>query len=121
MTCLKEVLALSNRDTAMLSRAIGIAMVSDMKHKHGAVIYKNGRVLSWAPNVFRNDPSVIFDDDCQSEHAERKAIKGYRGDLRGATIAVARVNNHGKPMLSRPCDRCYRAIREAGIKRIIYT
>lgn len=41
-------------------------------------------------------------------------------DARGATVYVARLGGHGQA-LSRPCEACEASLREAGVKRIVYT
>jgi deoxycytidylate deaminase len=42
-------------------------------------------------------------------------------DPRGATIYVARVNRTGEPRMSKPCSACARALKDAGVSKIIYT
>lgn len=85
---------------------------------------KNGNVLAIGINTLRNDPAFVHRNETKSGvhsyHAEIVAMRRVRGSLEGATIYVAR-EMHGKPSLSRPCNRCYRAIVAAGIKEIIYT
>ncbi len=104
-----------------IGRAANIAQQSDhVKWNLGAVIARGNRVVSTAPNKFRNAPFI--DHENATVHAEANAIKaaGNR-DLRGATIYVARVNKTGLTNLARPCKNCMHAIVEAGIKEIVYT
>jgi len=114
---------LSNRDKQYLKLAKNAALSSKERRKHGAVIIKSNRVLSIGVNKFRNHPDIIPESlvktSC-SVHAEVDALNKIK-DARGATIYVARINNFGKSMLSRPCNNCYSAIRESGIKHIVYT
>ena len=94
-----------------------------MKQRHGAVIVMSGRVMSVGINKWRNHPSIIEESKVKHEcsvHAEIDAMSRVK-DARGATIYVARVNNNGEPLLSRPCDNCHSAIIDAGISKIIYT
>ena len=94
-----------------------------MNQKHGAVVVKSGRVMAVGINKWRNHPSIIEQSKVKHEcsvHAEVDAISRVN-NARGATIYVARVNNSGEPLLSRPCDNCYTAILDAGISKIIYT
>ena len=104
--------------------AFEIARDSTLRCRHGAVIVKNGNVVSVAANRLRNDPRFVEDADDKSSihsyHAEIMAINRANTSLRGATIYVAR-ERHGQPSLSRPCSNCYDAIVSAGIKEIIYT
>jgi deoxycytidylate deaminase len=81
---------------------------------------KGNRVISFAPNKFRNSPWI----DCNNAtvHAEVAAIRAASDrDLRGSTIYVSRVAKDGHTALARPCKNCMIAITEAGIKEIIYT
>jgi len=114
---------LSNRDNRNLSLAMNAAASSTCRMKHGAVIIRGGRVLSIGINKFRNNPAVMPTEIAKqvcSVHAEIDAIKKL-DNARYATIYVARVNNLGKPMLSKPCHACYDAITDAGINKIVYT
>lgn len=121
----------SKRTRQLLGRATMIASLSTQRHKHGAVIVKGGNVISVGVNRHKNNPA-IFGDTAQasllrrsSVHAEVAAIKaassGGRVNLSGAVIYVARVNNSGEQMMSKPCDDCQQRLREAGIKKVYYT
>jgi deoxycytidylate deaminase len=91
--------------------------------KHGSVIVKGGRVISTGVNKERSHPRIVssehIKDHC-SVHAEVDAIKKAKS-VSGATIYVARVNKRGAARDSRPCKRCFEAIKSNGIKKIIYT
>jgi deoxycytidylate deaminase len=88
---------------------------------HGAVIVKGGRVMSHGVNTFRNAPNASLPPGSVTEHAEEAALRILNGNARGAKIYIARVMKSGQTGLSRPCNRCYEAIVNAGIKEIIYT
>lgn len=110
------------RHEHLIGRATKVAQTSSYRWQHGAVVAKGNKVLGFAPNKFRNSPSV--DVDNVSDHAERAIIRELlksREDLRGCTIYIARVNKANEPTISRPCPDCFRAIVEAGIKEIVYT
>lgn len=115
---------LSNKDQAYLSVARYFAKKSKARNTHGAVIVKGGRVLGTGWNRDRNSPTIIDPDrikqDC-SYHAEEVAIREAGSNLKGAVIYVARVNRQGKDRDSLPCEKCSDLIKEAGIKRVIYT
>jgi len=101
-----------------------LATKSDLRHKHGAVVVKSGRVLGMGYNKQRNHPSVIMEGrhrlDC-GYHAEAVAIKDAGENARGATIFVARVNRQGDDLLSKPCEYCRELIVESGIKNVLFT
>ena len=114
---------LSKKDKRYLKLAVNAALSSKERRKHGAVVVKSNRVLGIGVNKFRNHPDIIpehlIKTSC-STHAEIDALNKTK-NTKGATIYVARVNNLGDSMFSRPCNYCYRAIREAGIKEVVYT
>jgi deoxycytidylate deaminase len=91
--------------------------------KHGSVIVKGGRVIGTGINKERNHPTIVSSEhiktDC-SVHAEIDALKKVK-DATGATVYVARVNRRGQARDSRPCNRCYSALRNNGIRKIVYT
>lgn len=115
---------ISNKDQAYLSVARYLATKSSARNTHGAVIVKGGRVLGLGFNVNRNHPKSVSPEhiktDC-SWHAEEQAIKDAGENIKGSIIYVARVNKQGRDRDSRPCEKCYKLIKNSGIKRIIYT
>src|SRR6056300_1971880 len=115
---------LSNKDKAYISVARYFATKSKSRNTHGAVVVKGGRVLGTGWNKDRNPPSVIDIDrikqDC-SYHAEEVAIREAGQNLKGAVIYVARVNKNGEDRDSKPCIKCSGLIKNAGIKKVIYT
>ena len=91
-----------------------------------AIITKNGRVLSIGHND-KNRLSFPFKhkngySDLSGIHAEVDSIrKCFKSQLKGATITVIGINTRsGNMVLSKPCISCMNAIKEVGIKRIIY-
>jgi tRNA(Arg) A34 adenosine deaminase TadA len=110
------------RHENLIRRAVRVAQNSTYRWQHGAVVAKGNKVLGSAPNKFRNFPFV--DEKNVSDHAERATLRELlkvRDDLRGCTIYIARINNRGNTMMSRPCINCMKAIIDAGIKEIVYT
>lgn len=115
---------LSKRDRARLDITSKTAMNSICRSKHGAAIYKSGRLLSIGINTSKlNNDYVNWTENCPvpSEHAEMSAIRQAKGDLTGAVMYVSRVNRQGNEMMSRPCNNCHKAIVAAGIKMVVYT
>lgn len=115
---------LSKKDKAYLSVARYFATKSKSRNTHGAVVVKGGRVLGTGWNRDRNPPNIVDPDrikqDC-SYHAEEVAIREAGNNIKGAVIYVARINKQGKDRDSQPCVKCYSLIKEAGIKKVIYT
>lgn len=103
--------------------ATRIAETSEVPQRHGAVIVKSGRVLAVGVNKWRN--RNIKNNDLEynphlTYHAEIDALNRF-ADVEGATIYIARVDKKGEPRFSRPCSRCLKALKDAGIKKIVYT
>lgn len=116
---------LSKRDKAYLSVARFCATKSKARNTHGAVIVKGGRVLSTGWNKNRNHPAIVSPEHIKTEcsyHAEEVAIREAGEDnVRGAVIYVARISKNGDDRDSKPCPKCAALIRQAGIKRVVFT
>ena len=114
---------LSARDKHELNRAIEAAKTSKCNQKHGAVIKAGGRILAVEVNRKRNDPTIVADPKREAAvHAEIAALRSCGNtSVAGGTIYVARWGKKNKPLMSKPCERCQAALREAGIKKVIYT
>lgn len=117
-----------SRDARILDRAVGVAMTSTCRWKHGAVLAKGSRVLTWSPNVLRNDSRIDYTG--ATYHAEEAALRELcratgetygRGNFKGVTAYVARVNNFGETRLSRPCKNCWKLLVSQGITEVVYT
>lgn len=108
----------------MLDRAYEVALQSTERHKHGAILYKSGRVLSVGINSARNmHPSMEIEFSGYTYHAEIAAMRatGWH-NLEGATLYVVRA----QPRLnqfrnSKPCRDCEQALMSNGIKRVVYS
>lgn len=107
-----------------IEQALELAEFSNCRKRHGCVIVQQGRPVARGWNKHRNDPSQVSPEHVQagcSVHAEIVALKaGANQVLRGSTLYVARLGANG-PLMSRPCDRCYKAIIEAGVSEIYHT
>jgi len=113
---------LSRKDKMWLNLACKLADTSTERTKHGCIIVKSGAVQCMGVNTYRNQPGIVEQIDALSTHAEINALKnGRKSDLSGSVAFVARVNNHGEQRQSRPCPDCLKALKDAGIKRIVYT
>lgn len=82
-----------------------------------------GRVLSVGINTNRNDPLIIGEAQLKNSiHAEVAALRAWGGTgLKNATIYVARLGKAGDPVYSKPCENCQKALKDAGVKKVIYT
>lgn len=100
----------TGRTDRFLLLACGVALDSECKFRHGAVVVKHGHILGQAPNVQKNDPKYV-DHEHSQIHAEIAAMK-KAGWPTKATIYVARVNGDGTPRLSKPCANCQEILDE---------
>lgn len=110
----------------MIDRAIDLAKTSDYpQHKLGAIVTKkNGRIIAKGVNQAKTHPM-------QAKYAKRSG--GHRMYLHAEiaalvkcreqphTLYVARHRRDGNVGIAKPCEVCMEAIREAGVKRIVYT
>ena len=55
-----------------------------------------------------------------SIHSEVDAIRRCQNTNK-ATLYVARIGRNNKIAMSRPCKACQIAIKDAGIRRVVYT
>lgn len=103
--------------------AVSAAELSTARQRHGAVVVRNGNLLSVGWNVDVNHPTHLSEEHIKagaSIHAEIKALSGVK-NTKGVTVYVARINKQGKKMYSRPCARCEDELDSLGIKRVIHT
>ena len=103
-----------------MNRAIKFAKESTERHKHACLIVRGGSLQAFGINSNRNIPGIIQEIDELGVHAEIAALKRCnRTD--DAVAYIARVNAKGKPGMSRPCPNCIKALKEAGIRKVVYT
>lgn len=109
------------RHDALVERAIHVAKTSQHERwQLGAVLTRNRKTLSSAPNRFRNYPWISHIH--ATYHAEQAALrKGLLNSARGTTMYVARVGKDGSVRMARPCSRCMKAMYEAGVREVVYT
>lgn len=98
------------------------ALKSNVKHKHGCIIYDHNGVVVTGYNTRHNGKSI---------HAEVMAIdrlkKKYNGKLKRLhykahlCILVIRINKKGELRNSFPCDNCYRKIVNFYIKYSLFS
>lgn len=103
-----------------LNAAIALAKLSKCRHKHGAVLVKNGQVIAAGTNL---QLQTVSDANWRlaSLHAEEYVLSVAGTNASGAILYVARVNNSGESRLSLPCDRCRKKIYRAKVRRVVST
>lgn len=88
---------------------------------------KKGRILSTRTNSYTQTHPVQkkFAIKAGRElkeflHAEISTLLAARG-LEVHTLLIARINKEGIPVPAKPCPVCELAIKEYGVKKVIYT
>ena len=98
--------------------------MSECRNRHGAIITMGGRIMAVGVNSERNNPRIGYEIDPVdlSTHAEIAALRALNGQAKGAKVYIARWRHRSNEIgLSRPCENCYNALVDAGVKEIIYT
>ena len=100
-------------------KAMEAAKSATCRFRLGAVIVKNGKILSIASNQKKTHPRW-GSGDYKTLHAEGNAI--YRAtrqgiDIEGADMYIYRSGNN----VSKPCPCCSGLMAEAGIKNVYYS
>jgi len=99
---------------------------NEVKSIHSALVVRGGNIISRGLNrPKRNVFSRLYSKHPRCViHSEIDAILQARrkSDLRGAKIYVLRIRKDNAQVAnSRPCANCMRAIKNYGIKKVIYT
>jgi len=123
----------SNKDKSLLKLAATVSTHSTHhRAKIGAVIVKNGNVVSMGFNKDSKTHPIIYSvrskktHHIRSIHAEMSALIAARTDLTGATIYLYRekiddVTHEVVKGMSKPCEVCQELLRKAGVKKAVYT
>jgi len=111
---------LTRNDKRFLTMAMGVALGSKCKFRHGAVVVKHGTILGSSPNLYKNDPRNVNPKHCQI-HAEIAAMK-RAGWPSKATVYVARLGGAKsvEPRLSKPCANCQEVL-DAYKAKVVWT
>jgi tRNA(Arg) A34 adenosine deaminase TadA len=77
---------------------------------HGAILMKGSNIKGWGSN---RGPM----------HAEVSALSGvWPSERKGCTLISVRITKgHGVLANAKPCADCEKVLREAGIKKVIYS
>lgn len=128
-----------SKDEYYLNIAKAVAMrATCLRRRYGAVIVKDDMIVSTGYNgasrktkdcltvnkckreELRVPPGERY-ELCESVHAEQNAIlQGDPVKMKDATIYIFGIDSKGDFAESKPCKMCYRFIRNAWIKFIVY-
>lgn len=124
-------MSVSTRDKRYLIAALRESLRGDPRRRVriGACLVIGNYVVARAANCTKTH-TVQHRYNTESErvcpspalHAEMYAIlKARSTDLSGATMFVGRLDRNGAMALCRPCNSCISAMKDAGIRKIVYT
>jgi len=123
---------LSKKEYAYFNAARSVAMLSDHRVHIGSVLVKGHKIISSGYNSnTRTDKvqaeldKIEFDVESIGKlHSEADCLLPFikrKKDISGSTLYVYREKKDGTIAMSRPCSRCMKLIKLAGIKKICYT
>lgn len=101
-----------------------VAMTSDYKFRHGAILVRGGKIIRASCNKSR---AVWFTNKYHSKgtgslHAEIGCVLNMEKDRTdGCEIYVVRIMANNDFAMSKPCPMCQMICDEMGIKRIHYS
>lgn len=102
-----------------LSQTIKEAYKSTLRHRHGATIFKDGKIFGSGYN--KNQSNIYLVHKQFTMHAEHSAINKILIREKGLSILVIRLNRIGNLMYSRPCPKCIETLKNHDIKTIYYS
>lgn len=111
------MITLSKKDHQMINRAFEASEEATHKFRIGCVVYAKKPIAitqNEGNKTHPNLPGLV-----NKLHAEMRALK-YLNNVQGAVMVVVRGSKQN-PRLARPCSHCLDIIKEAGIKKVIFT
>ena len=102
-----------------MEKALKVASTSKCRHKHGAVVVRDGRIVATATNRKVGDPETAWRR--AHVHAEIAAIGAAGTRARGAAVYVARGGADGSPAYSKPCKKCERFMERYKVEKVVWT
>lgn len=118
---------ISDSDKKRIHQAALLASLSECnpRTRHGCLIVKAGHTIAVGVNCIRNDPKQFafeFKDTTGiSIHAEEACLRALNWRAHGCTAYIARLNSTDNLTMSRPCKRCMKKLKLAGVNKICYT
>ena len=106
--------------SGVVELAICQARKSPMLYRHGAVLWKDGRILQTGYNF----PAARPKKDVKqfSIHAERDCLKGLRSDqIYGASLLSVRITMKQENLTSsKPCKGCMALLRRKKVNKVYW-
>lgn len=113
-------------NTQLLKAAINQAEKSKYRHRVGAVLFKDSKILSYGFNATNHSNSVKTSHKFDSLHAEASALSkmirtGRMKECYNASMLVVRLRKDGTLALALPCEDCYRLMKACKIKTCYFS
>jgi deoxycytidylate deaminase len=96
-----------------------ISLSNHSQHRLSCIIMQGNRIISEGFNEVKTHPKSLA--GYNMKHAEISAVLNSEQDLRGCTAYVYRERRDGLPGLSKPCRGCEAMLKNAGIKKVIFS
>lgn len=123
---------IGKKEIAYLNAAKSVATLSDHRVKVGSVLVKGHKIIGSGYNSNSRTDKLQADldkaefgmDAVGKLHSEADCLIPFikrHIDISGSTLYIYREKADGSLGICRPCNRCMRLIKMAGIKKICYT
>jgi len=108
---------------SFLKTAMKLAKKSNGLYMLGSCLVSAGRFLSGGYNKYHSmNPLAREFFGYPTVHAEMDALNGVsKESIKGSVLYVFRIRRDGSPGMSMPCRRCQNALRNLGIRKVIYS
>lgn len=107
---------------SIIRAAYSAAEQSDHIMKVGAVLFKGGSVIRSACNNTKGLTAYLKYNKYGTRHAEMNVINNIPEDvLSDLSLLVVRVNRKGELTCAKPCQSCFKALLDVGLKKVYYT
>ena len=101
----------SSRIKRFIDIAYEEALKSNGVQKIGAILVRGGKIVSRGHNSYFN-----------GRHAEDACLSSlWKSEIQGCTLFVVRKRRNQVFGLSKPCKDCERLIRDARVKKVVFT
>jgi deoxycytidylate deaminase len=105
------------------NKSLELALKSQFRSKHGAVISYNGHIIGSGYNVNLEHNTVRQFDEYKTLHAEMVAIFRVKNKrlLKRSELFVCRLDRFGNALNSKPCRVCRKVMKSFGVSTVHYT
>ena len=110
---------ISNTERYLFDEATRLAEFGEHRVRVGAIAATGRTKVAGAFNTSRNRSPVDY--TAITYHAEHNLLRMLPYNLRQrSTVYISRIDTDGRVCDSKPCPRCMKKLKRAGIARIVY-